>query len=125
MTDTIQYFREEVMPVLRRHGEQLGEINEHLARQNERIAHAEERSKAHSGRLDEHGTALSQARASIAALKATITTVDRFRNDQIDTVRCQQRTQREKLWSLAVELAKLAGAGGATALAIEIIKSLK
>jgi hypothetical protein len=113
MTQTIDYIREEVMPVLRDHGEHLSNINAQLARQNERIAHAEERGRVHSQKLNEHSGQLADVCTDVRVIQAMTSGHGK-----------QQQAQRDKIWALSIELAKLAGAGSVAAIVVKAIELL-
>ena len=108
MTTTIQYIDKHVIPVL--------EANpDVLMRALRRTDHLEDRSEAHTGVLKTQGVDIVRLLADVRGLQTVAEVTERFRDDQIEGVRENTRISNARLWQLAGEVAKMAGAGGVAA----------
>lgn len=124
MTTTIEYIDKHVMPALEDLRESLRGVETHLATLNGRTDHLEDRAKAHTGELRTHGADITSLLADVCGLQAVAEVTERFRNDQIEGVRETTRTSNARLWQLAGEVAKMAGAGGVAAIVLKLLGAL-
>jgi len=124
MTTTIQYIDKHVIPVLEGLRESLQAVETHLATLNGRTDHLEDRSEAHTGVLKTQGVDIVRLLADVRGLQTVAEVTERFRDDQIEGVRDNTRTSNARLWQLAGEVAKMAGAGGVAAIVLKVLEAL-
>ena len=125
MPTTIDYLKEHVLPVLEDLQKGQREVEKHLVKLNGRTDHVEDRVKSHTQDLNTYGVDIAGLLADVSGLQATAEVTGRFRDDQVAVVRANARTMNTRLWHIAGEVAKVAGAGGVAALVFKVLESIR
>ena len=125
MTTTIEYIDKHVMPVLEELQEGQQAVEKHLVKLNGRTDHVENRVQSHTQDLKTYGVDIAGLLADVSGLQATTEVTGRFRDDQVAVVRANARTMNTRLWHIAGEVAKVAGAGGVAALVFKALESIR